>query len=540
MTEQHPFTEELLAICASGPLDKLKALLRQDACAENIRNRRGHTALQVALRHGQWEIARFLHRRYPALSQKSTQQLPLVLAASQYKKDDPQGLELASSLCADDIDATNTQGRSALLTASLLGHLKKVKWLLARGAAVNHQDNSGRSALMEATEINHVGLVRALLKAGANPNLTDQHGANTILCVMRHKKPSLTIVKMLLASGADPEHRDKHRHNAWLLAKEKNHAALELIEKHINHTRQIELPLFDHANHHTPAENSTHPKPTASTEDNVPRHKHNDDASCYSPKTKMERKQHQHPGDPDLAEWFTAASSGNLGKIQRLLLGGMDINATDQHGCTALIRTIGTGRRAAVAFLLNRGADVNHASHNGSTALSAAILSHQPYITRLLLAKGANTDIPGPDRMPLTLLAAAVWSEEQLLALEAHGANLHARDRRGRTALHAAALACESNHNLPAGKATFQFLLGKKLDVLQKDNTGHTALELLCGAHKNKLYQARDSHIATLLHSILQCPALPMLPDSLLVKLAALCSRHGLANARGVILARRS
>jgi len=238
-----------------------------------------------------------------------------------------------------------------------------------------------------------------------------------------------------------------------------------------------------------------------------------------------------------LGDWFAAARSGNLGKLNRLLLSGVDINATDTQGCTALIRAAGAGRRAVVAFLLQRGADLNHHSDNGSTALSASILANRRDITRLLLKEGAKANSCGPAGMPLVLLAAAQWSEDQLLALQEYGADLRVCDAHKRSALHSAALACESQHNLPAGKATFQFLIAHNLDLTQADNAGLTPLEILCGAHKAGQYTARDSHVATLLHSILQLPASSGVLPLLMPKLLASCTRHGLANARGVLLA---
>ncbi len=544
MTENSTFTEELLNCCARGMLDKLKALMRRGASPE-VCNQRGHSLLQIALRHGHWDIARYLHQHHPQLAQHNARQLPCLLAACQNKKDDPQGLELCVSQFGDSVDCVDKHGRSALLTACLQGHLKKTKWLLARGADVNLSDHSGRTALMEATDANHVSLVRALLKAGADPNAQDKQGDTALLGAVRQKKPNLTVIKMLLSNGADPERRNQQRVSPWLLAKQKRPAALELIEKHINNRRQIELPLFDNPPaenrplkpaHACPEQAETDTDQQASTENqpqNTPAESQPPGSRRQPPPVAALKNRMSH-GLPD---WFAAARSGNLGKLHRLLLTGVDINATDQQGCTALIRAAGAGRRAVVAFLLQRGADFHHRSNNGSTALSAAILASQRDITRLLLKEGAPASSNGPADMPLVLLAAAQWSEDQLLALQEYGADLSVSDGQKRSALHTAALACESQHNLPAGKATFQFLLSQQLDLTQADSAGHTPLEILCGAHKTGQYAARDSHVATLLHSILQLPASSGVLPMLMPKLLASCKRHGLTNARGVLLA---
>lgn len=543
MAEKRTFTEELLACCAKGPLDKVKSLLRAGAQPEAL-NPRGHNALQIALRHGHWDIARFLHRQHPELARQNQQQLPCLLAACQHKKDDPQGLELCVSQLHSPVNSQDSQGRTALLTASLLGHLKKTKWLLARGAAVNAGDKAGRSALMEATEANHVSLVRALLKAGADPDQADKEGNTALLCALQHKKPNLTVIRMLLSNGADPEHRNQRQISPWLLAQQKHPAACEVIEKHINSTRQIELPLFSEtANKEDKDMAASHPstrKPHPKVSTGTPRA--SDAASTHTARqttgddAPAQTALHNRMGTA-LSDWFAAARSGNLGKLQRLLLAGTPIDAVDSQGCSALIRAAGAGRRAVVAFLLERGADFSLRSTNGSTALSVAILAGQRHITRLLLKQGADANGVGPADIPLVLLAAAQWSEDQLLALHEYGASLTVRDNLGRNALHSAALACESQHNVPAGKTAFQFLLHHQVDLLAADSHGHTPLEILCGAHKADQYQARDTHVAALLHSILQLPAVPDAIRPVMPRLLDSCARHRLANARGVLLA---
>ncbi len=524
------FTEELLNCCAHGPLDKVKTLLRQGASVD-VRNPRGHTLLQVALRHGQWGVARYLHRKYPQLATVNSQRLPCLLAASQNKKDDPEGLELCLSRLGGSLNDTDAHGRSALLTACLQGHLKKTKWLLARGADVNQADQTGRTALMEATEASHVALVRALLKAGAQPNAADGNGDTALLCAMRAKKPNLTLIKMLLGNQADPEQRNHQGVSPWLLAKQKHKQALEVIEKHINSQRQIELPLFD-----STAQNKK------STQAITTAHM----SATIKPSGKNRMENHVRttatplapaPKEQDLKTWFAAARSGHMGTLNRLLLNGMDINAVDKQGCTAVIRAAGAGHRATVAFLLQRKADIHHRSNNGSTVLSAAILANQRTICRLLLKHGADASGTGPGNVPLVLLAAAQWSEDQLLALHQQGADLSVQDKQKRTALHCAALACEFQHNLPAGKALFQFLLQHHLDLTQPDSHGLTPLEILCGGHKPHAYQAPDSRVATLLHSILQLPAAAGVIHALMPKLLASCERHGLSHTRGILLA---
>jgi len=94
-----------------------------------------------------------------------------------------------------------------------------------------------------------------------------------------------------------------------------------------------------------------------------------------------------------LGEWLVkSAADGLMDFVDRLLLGGANVNYETDKGYTALIKACRMQRVEIVRKLLAYGANVNGASKNGWTALiEAARVGHAGLVSELI-AKGAVID----------------------------------------------------------------------------------------------------------------------------------------------------
>jgi ankyrin repeat protein len=98
-------------------------------------------------------------------------------------------------------------------------------------------------------------------------------------------------------------------------------------------------------------------------------------------------------------------------KIFRLLEEGVDVNAQDKDGITALMWAIFKGNKHIVEMLLKKGADPNVKDKKGTSALTLSVMSPSRWIKKeivsILLEKGA--DVNAVDNLGLTPV---MWAYE--------------------------------------------------------------------------------------------------------------------------------
>ncbi len=146
-----------------------------------------------------------------------------------------------------------------------------------------------------------------------------------------------------------------------------------------------------------------------------------------------------------------AACDGDLGKAENLLKRGASVNAPDFQGSSALIDVEACkhhddpSRVQLVELLIAKGAATNHQDADGSTALMYAARNGDTQAVNALLRNGALVNLA--DKKGETALmkaAASSCTEETVRALLSAGADLTARDHKGRNALDAfrASYAC--------------------------------------------------------------------------------------------------
>jgi len=170
--------------------------------------------------------------------------------------------------------------------------------------------------------------------------------------------------------------------------------------------------------------------------------------------------------------------SNNIEMVKLLLARGADINA---GSWPALTVSIWEERKDIFDLLIQRGADVNTTDKWGWTPLYWVVNNGVGLdFLKILIAHGAKVNSKYQSQTGETaLIAEALFgrTEAVKLLLEA-GADIHAKDDRGQTALHVP-LDINSNYGIyRPSKDTIQLLLAKGADVNLKDKTGRTPLHL--------------------------------------------------------------
>lgn len=129
--------------------------------------------------------------------------------------------------------------------------------------------------------------------------------------------------------------------------------------------------------------------------------------------------------------WKVAVYNGDAAEFAKSLEAGLDINARDGFGRSALMIAGFYGRADIVAQLLKKGADMSLPQKDGYTALTLS-LAH-PAIVGMLVEKGAkitNTDL---------FEAASRGYVETMKIFLAHGADSNVKNQYGRTLFEAGA-----------------------------------------------------------------------------------------------------
>ena len=138
----------------------------------------------------------------------------------------------------------------------------------------------------------------------------------------------------------------------------------------------------------------------------------------FDPNTRDEK------GQPGL----TIAMQEHALNVARALLArpGIDINALNQAGESALMMVALKGDLSGAQLLLERGAKVNQP---GWSPLHYAATGREPKLVQLLLDRGAEIDAASPNGSTPLMMAAQYGSEDSVKLLLARGADAKRRNQ---------------------------------------------------------------------------------------------------------------
>ena len=365
-----------LWLAASGQDADIVRQLLQAGADPRRTLKRGETPLMAAARAGQAQAVRQLlaHGADVDAREHERGQTALMWAAAQRHADvvrlltahgaDVQATSRVWRQLENTAGNTNGSGNfemrhggsSALLFVARNGDVETARALIEAGADINDTAASGTSALVVAAHSGHADLARFLLDEGADPDAAD--GGYTALhaAVLRSE---VELVEALLEHGADADAVVRRgtpgrrfsadyslRHQAvganalWLAAK---YGELEIL-------RRL-------------AEHGASPWITPYSGESVLQ------AAMGVPRISQENRRNRVGAplrDPSDEEEET------LDMIRLLLDLGVDIDATNDRGDTAIHDAVRRGFTTIVGYLAERGANLDATNARGQTPLTLA------------------------------------------------------------------------------------------------------------------------------------------------------------------------
>ena len=119
--------------------------------------------------------------------------------------------------------------------------------------------------------------------------------------------------------------------------------------------------------------------------------------------------------------WERAAIRGDVERVRQLLQSGVDVDARDRYGQTALMLAAHHGHREMVETLIESAADLNVTAKYNLSALMLAVIAGHAAIAQLLARAGADLSLTGsgaPGFMGKTAYDLAVAREMKELYAE--------------------------------------------------------------------------------------------------------------------------
>jgi len=372
-------------------------LMRHGADISHV-DKFGDTLLLDSARHGNVPVMRELLERKVDINHANKKGETSLIRA--VLKGDAGAVQLLLDHNADLTPKVIPDGWDALMIAAKSHHVQIVKLLLDKGASVTSTDASGRSCinlLMEskprygtpnwdimervvrmacpldypanfgntlmciAASHSALGLVDALVARGCDVSFGDpeNHHRTALMAALMSKNPNITVVKLLLAKGSDIDDQDDMGLSPLMMAvvSEKPEIVELLLERGasmvlLNKKGETALDLC------------------------LAKPNHNCLAILSSKAPKM---------SPEI-RLLHAAQAGNVKDVLAILDEGkgVDVDAADSTGRTALMLSARAGHEETCKVLLSRGADVTLRDKEGLSALMWALQSNKKVCASLL------------------------------------------------------------------------------------------------------------------------------------------------------------
>lgn len=93
--------------------------------------------------------------------------------------------------------------------------------------------------------------------------------------------------------------------------------------------------------------------------------------------------------------WENAIRQGDPVQVYDLIAAGVDVNAKDKHGQTAIMLASRSGHTDVVQLLVDAHAELDVTAKYNLSALMLAVINHHDPIVRILVDAGADLNLRG-------------------------------------------------------------------------------------------------------------------------------------------------
>jgi ankyrin repeat protein len=256
-----------------------------------------------------------------------------------------------------NFDMVDPSGRTPLMNALLDGNKNMAKLLLPVTKQLDQSDIDKNSAIHIATRKGFKTIVTDLILRGIDINAVDGLGNTALIIATRHNRSEL--VDLLLNEGINHQVKNQKRQSATDIAQVQNNKMV------IQVYRKYGVAVSAKAKNPAKLDLATFKANLANTN------------STY-------------PGWPLL---HVVSLLGEKKFVQELINQGVNLNAVDPKGNTALHRAASEGRIDIVKLLLKNGSDINAINRDNETALYFAAASGRVKTISYLINKGASTSV---------------------------------------------------------------------------------------------------------------------------------------------------
>ena len=419
----------------------------------NEKNEDGLTSLHRAVINNDFELVQWLLDQGADANQKthaSEDDVPIKCECPNPKYChhicDEFGLELKDG---------KVVGQNALHLAAKYGSEELVERLLHSVVDVNDASDDGSTALHYATQNcsgvgSHVGVTKLLLSYGAEIDAQNQEGKTPLYLAVKLEKTKL--VSYLLSRGANVNSATRN-------------LSTPLFSSLINCNSELARLLL-----------KSEASPTA-------RNRHNEQPLFFVLRVvgkgddRLQLVALLLDGGVDVdarnghgsTALHLAVQDRDAGLAELLLQRGCSIDAKDCFDTSALATAVCTNLKDLAGLLLSRGANVNDFVQS-SSVLEHAIIRRNEAMVRLLLEHGADVNVGSGRNKPVA--AACLHKNTRIVQmLIDRGADINYKDKNGRTPLMRAIK--EPNYTM------MRHLLERGACVNERDYRGNTAFHVL-------------------------------------------------------------